>query len=246
VHRASLSRVQIYSPSGGAITSSLENTINTDATAFLGAAGKTTPGYTAMLNRLLANNASLASVTSIEAGVEIINTTGDLTLASNWDLSDFRYGPNSTAGDLTLRASGNLVFNFKASLSDGFGGPSIYGLWDAPLLPAGSTSWSYRLVAGDDFSGADYRDLQPLAGVAAGSGSLLLGKGSPRCPSTEAVRHPVPQSFQIITRRSARAMATSRFTRRGTCSCSIQSPRSTPPARRPRPSIILTHRSPAQ
>jgi len=192
---------KIYQPAGGNITSGLETQINTDGIAFLGAAGQTTPGYTAMLDRLLANNASLGGVTTIEDGAEIINPSGNLTLASNWDLSTFRYGPDSAAGDLTLRAAGNLVFNYKASLSDGFGGPSIYGLWDAPLLPAGASSWSYRLVAGADFSGADYRDLQPLGNVAAGSGSLLLGKGSPALPTTGNLTQRssiIPNYYQTI------------------------------------------------
>ena len=192
---------KLYQPAGGNITSTLESQINVDATAFLGAAGQTTAGYTAMFDRLLANNASLAPVTSIEDGAEIINPTDNLTLASNWDLSAFRYGPDSTAGDLVLRAAGNLVFNFKASLSDGFGGASVYGLWDAPLLPAGSSSWSYRLVAGADFSGADYRALQSLIDLAAGSGSLLLGQGSPALPTsgnTAQRSSIIPNYYQTI------------------------------------------------
>ena len=47
---------------------------------------------------------------------------------SNWDLSSYRFGPNSAAGVLTLRASGNLVF--YNALSDGFASSAF----DAELL----------------------------------------------------------------------------------------------------------------
>jgi filamentous hemagglutinin len=124
---------------------------------------------------------------TFSGGASITNSTGNLTLNNTWDLSTFRFGPGaSTAGDgagepgiLTLRAAGNLVFNYNtvtkkaASLSDGFEPTSSGngGLWQAPLQAAGNQSWSYNLVAGADPAAADYRR------VVSGAGSLQLGYG---------------------------------------------------------------------
>jgi filamentous hemagglutinin len=172
----------------GTIDSTVQSNVQANATAFIGAAGTTTNGYTAMFNRLLANNQLLAPITVIEAGAEIINRSGDLTLgssssttASDWDLSTYRFGPNSEAGDLTLRASGNLVF--YNALSDGFtAGTNSGASYDAvlmaqnPLLPVNEQSWSYRFTAGADFSASDFHRVQPLASLGSTTGSLLLGK----------------------------------------------------------------------
>jgi filamentous hemagglutinin len=167
----------------GALSSSVQNSVRANATTFVGAAGTTTPEYTAMMNRLFANNSGLEPVAIIEAGAEIINRTGNLTLgstsstaSSDWDLSSYRFGPNGAPGTLTLRAAGNLVF-FNA-LSDGFNSSA----YNATLLnansqlPANEQSWSYHLTAGADFGGADFHDMQSMSILAANSGSLLLGK----------------------------------------------------------------------
>ena len=45
-------------------------------------------------------------------------------------------------------------------------------------LPLNAQSWSYRLVAGADFAAADFHDVMPLASLAAGRGSLELGKNA--------------------------------------------------------------------
>ncbi len=108
-----------------------------------------------------------------------------------------RFGAaNSEPGDLILRASGNLVLGQAldpdsgetdfGSLSDGFNafdGSDNSSLIQASLLPAGSLSWSYRLVAGADFTAADTTRVLSQATLAAarngqGAGSILLGQGS--------------------------------------------------------------------
>jgi filamentous hemagglutinin family protein len=105
----------------------------------------------------------------------ITNSTGNLTLNNTWDLSTFRFGSGVNGGSggspdgdgsgepgmLTLRAAGNLVFNYNAasnaaaSLTDGFdtsitniGSPANQGalynnisqvstpIWTAQLMPA--------------------------------------------------------------------------------------------------------------
>ena len=166
----------------------------------------------------------------IEPGAEIINgdvtvNGGDLTLSTPWDLSQDHFTPNTTnagengtvAGALTLRAAGNVVFNYDpsdggASLSDGFDvavSPDADGqLWDAPLIPmVGAPSWSYRIAAGANFGSANYAALTPLDQLSAGSGSLLLGEGAPALPefpapegnnSQPSRRDILPYYFQTI------------------------------------------------
>jgi filamentous hemagglutinin len=165
--------------------------------------GQTFAGNAAgILSRLFnsnANGATLQALTSVEPGAEIINPTGDLTLTNTWDLSTYRFGPNVIAGAdgsgapgiLTLRAAGNLNFEFGASLNDGFDPsntiyPSSNPLWTAPLLAAGSQSWSYQIVAGADFSAANVTVTQSqsrLQTLGLG-GSVLLGQGAPSLPTS--------------------------------------------------------------
>jgi filamentous hemagglutinin len=173
--------------SGAAITTA---TLQSNATAFLGAAGTTTANYSGMFGRLLTNNAGLSSIVVLAPGIEISNLGGSISLGTttsaavnDWDLSAtsslFRFGTNSAPGVLTLRASGNL--EFYNTLSDGFtvaGGttPIVERMWMATLstlsqtLPVNTQSWTYRMSAGADFSSANFRDVVPLV-TKAGSGS---------------------------------------------------------------------------
>ncbi|HVU24583.1 MAG TPA: filamentous hemagglutinin family protein [Opitutus sp.] len=191
------------------ITSGVEASVMENGTTFAGHAA-------AIGARLAGGDAALASLLHVRPGAEIVNRSGDLTLASAWDLSTFRFGPDhAEPGVLTLRAAGNLIFDYSynsvtrvatvGTLSDGFGGSSTYGLWDAPLLPAGSQSWSYRLVAGADFAGADDRDVQALTSIGSASGSLLLGRNAPPVPLPSSPNAPtdtrqsmVPRFYQTI------------------------------------------------
>ncbi len=151
------------------ITSALQSSVMTNGTTF----GNASAAITA---RLLAANAALAPVLVVEPGAEIINRTGGLTLPSNWNLATFRFGPDSVAGGLTLRTSGNLVL--LGSLSDGFTTATYNStlLTQNLLLPATAQSWSYQLVAGADFSAADADRVQPLATLAANTGTIALGR----------------------------------------------------------------------
>ncbi|MFZ4599711.1 MAG: beta strand repeat-containing protein, partial [Terrimicrobiaceae bacterium] len=179
---------------GGLMTAAnnIQGSINANAQNFLGAAGVTTAGYTAMLNRLLgADPQGLLPVFVLAPGAEIIHRTGNLALGtsassetSDWNLATFRYGAKRAPGVLTLRSFGNL--NFFNALSDGFTTdgtlPIAERLFRAeltaqnPLLPINTQSWSYRLAAGADLSAADFQRVRPLASLAANSGSLQLGK----------------------------------------------------------------------
>jgi hypothetical protein len=184
-------RIYDLTASGGAISSTVQTNIRTDATNFLGAAGTTTANYTNITNRLLANNAGLAGLLVLAPGVEIINRTGDLTLGtssstttSDWNLSNFRFGARNAAGVLSMRAAGDLVF--YNALSDGFtptlASSDVSWLWTAllapqnALLPVNEQSWSYRLTAGADFTAADYSSVLPATALAAGKGTVKLGK----------------------------------------------------------------------
>jgi len=173
-----------YQPAGGSIDS-VKSQVTSDVAAF--------PTATIAAQLGITGNA----LYEIEPGVEIINPSGDLTLTNNWDLSTLRTGAG-LPGVLTIRASGNLIFN--GSLTDGFAfnsgsaenvSTSPY-TWD--LMPVGSQSWSYRLVAGAQFTGsgatpANFSEVQSLAALGLDNsalydasmpvGSLELGKTIP-------------------------------------------------------------------
>ena len=191
---------RIYDRTGiGTMNIALRELMNADSTAYINA------GYAAMETKLLAGSTLDPSLLVIAPGVEIINRTGNLTLGvanptaagstsaearstADWDLSAFRYGPKGAAGVLTLRASGDLIFN--NTLSDGFtpvtaSGPNGHSaMWLAELmdakttLPTNTQSWSYRLAAGSDLRAADFHAVVPNAG------SLLVGEFYPAVPNT--------------------------------------------------------------
>ena len=201
---------------GGAITSALETQIRNDGIAFLGANGVTTPGYTALMNSLIGANADLSAgglVTqgltfNVESGAEVINLAGNLTLgtassssSSDWNLASDRFGPDGTAGQLVLRASGNIVF--YNSLSDGFTGSQDTAsmLAQNPLLPANIQSWSYTLAAGANMNAADPDE------VVAGVGSVEVGKNDPQpyasSPGSKALTQTVLGNYYQVIRTGA-------------------------------------------
>jgi len=161
-------RVFDLTASGGTINAGVQTNVMNNGTTFGGATD-------AILARLFGGG-PLQGITSLMPGAEILNRTGDLTLAATWDLSTFRFGPANVPGVLTLRAAENLNFNFASSLSDGFGGgANSTPLWQQPLLAAGARSWTYHLTAGAETNAADYRTVQGLPGLPSGKGSLVLG-----------------------------------------------------------------------
>ncbi len=91
-------------------------------------------------------------------GVEL-TATGDLTLATAWDLLAWRFqapGQTPFPGTLTLRAGGALILD--ATLSDAFAFGALPGA--SPIaqpmdLLQPDRSWSYRLVAGADLDSPD-------------------------------------------------------------------------------------------
>jgi len=98
----------------------------------------------------------------VRPGIEE-QSDGDITLASEWDLSSQRYA--GQPGYLTLRAKGNL--NINQTLTDGF----VFG--DSGIVPLAGPSWSYRLIAGADLNSAGPFAVQ--RGVAKGSLTLAAG-----------------------------------------------------------------------
>ena len=182
---------------GSTISSAVKADVFANGTTFAG-------NSVAIMNRLLVNNAALEPVLAIRPGVEIVNPSGDLTLDTTWDLSTFRFGPQSQPGVLTLRAAGNLDFNYNAalhqfaSLSDGFDGSS----YSASLLPVGYESWSYRLVAGADLGAANSLQVEPLTLLSANTGSLLLGNNAqvigPIPNSNQLAQNIIPNFYQTI------------------------------------------------
>ncbi|MDX2079189.1 MAG: filamentous hemagglutinin family protein [Terrimicrobiaceae bacterium] len=125
--------------------------------------------------------------------------TADQLHTGDWDLSSWRYGSKGAPGVLTLRASGNVVFN--SSLSDGFAGitsnPSIdqghSQLWLAPLQSINSArpvplqSWSYRIAAGADLQSAGLGSIvspETLTASRGNRGSVWVGEFYPAVPNT--------------------------------------------------------------
>jgi hypothetical protein len=109
------------------------------------------------------------------SGVEV-SATGDLTLASDWNLSTARAG--GEAGVLTLSATGNL--NINSNLSDGFSHatPCTTAACNAtnpsPATLLADESWSYRLVAGADQGAAN--PLSVIRNESGGNVALAAGK----------------------------------------------------------------------
>ena len=204
----------------GTITSAVQTSIRTDGETFLGAAGSTTANYTSMSNRILGSDPQgLGPRFVLAPGAEIIHRTGDLTLGaanstptSDWNLQNFRFGPNRAPGVLTLRAAGNLTF-FNA-LSDGFAAvtPAAANgnsaLWLAPLmaqnplLPLNTQSWSYRLAAGADLTSGEFRSVQPLTALTDSSGFIALGKNLTQAAATGGnnalTSSLISQGYQVI------------------------------------------------
>lgn len=194
-------------------TGALSLTSDTQTKLAMTALPANTLGATVVLSP---NSSVTASGVTMKTGA-----LGDLTLAGTWDLSTYRYGPNvnpnkpgsGEPGILTLRAAGNLIFNYSlptskvlaaGSLSDGFGpvpATTGGGLWQAPLLPAGSQSWTYQLIAGADTKAANVRAVVPLTSLNAKSGSVQLGLNATNLftsssnPSTATL---IPQYYQTI------------------------------------------------
>jgi filamentous hemagglutinin family protein len=195
----------------GVMNIALRDAIHTDAQAFM-------TNESAIQSRLLGGSTdNLSAHTVVAPGFEIINTAGDLTLglanregtdniegksAADWDLSAMRYGSKNAPGLLTLRASGDIVFN--NSLSDGFVSvqpgaedPSIYTnnlsfeenghsrLWLAQLqtinsnLPTNFQSWSYTITAGSDLASANTKSILSRDLLEEGKGSVLVGEFYP-------------------------------------------------------------------
>ncbi|MHB1145920.1 MAG: filamentous hemagglutinin family protein [Thiobacillus sp.] len=102
----------------------------------------------------------------ILSGVEV-RSTGDITLAQDWNLKDSRAG--GEAGALTLRAKGTLKID--SNLSDGFSHATAYSAGTTPATLLADESWSYRLVGGADNGAAN-----PLAVVKDG-GDVALKAG---------------------------------------------------------------------
>ena len=179
-------------------TGTTERLIYNNGVAFLGSAGSESAGYSAMVDSLLGTGdpKNLGSLLVLAPGAEIINTTanGDITLGNSssnwsfdWNLADYRFGPKSAPGVLTIRGSGNIVF--WNTLSDGFtavsptqSGNGNSSMWLAPLmdinplLPVNTQSWSFRITSGADLTAADAAQVLKSAALGANKGSVRIGK----------------------------------------------------------------------
>jgi filamentous hemagglutinin len=188
---------RVYQPAGGSIDS-VEAQIDADGNNFSTVMGTSSPGPSPLFAGAVLTGPTPA--VNIEPGAEIINPSGDLTLASTWDLSQNRFGVNNLnqalPGVLTLRASGNIDIAFGASLNDGFTDPT----YEALLLNPGSLSYSYKIVSGADLTAANILNVQSTAALGH-TGSLLVGvqTGVPQVLSkTNAAADDLDTFFQTI------------------------------------------------
>src|SRR5262249_32172572 len=143
---AVLEGVKVYT---AGTTSSIQAAAEADADAFVGHGS-------AITSRLRVAGIAVA------AGIEV-RSAGDLTVDQDWNLAT-RAGH---LGTLSLLAAGNLIVN--GNISDGFSSADRSGI----LLA--QDSWNLRLVAGADLGAADALALKPLAGLAAATGSIIVG-----------------------------------------------------------------------
>jgi filamentous hemagglutinin len=186
---------------------------STVRTAVLASAATFGNADTAIKNRVA--SAFDASLVHVLPGLEIVNRTGSLDLSGIWDLSTARYGSAANyaerePGILLLRAAGNINLPYagtgSASLSDGFGTgtasiTTTTNLWNAPLLPQGSRSWSYQLVAGADLGAARTLEVKSADPGAATKGSIVIGNGAPAFASSLTTRQAtngVPLFYQVV------------------------------------------------
>lgn len=142
--------------SGGSGATLSLATVNADNTSFASHAGT-------IMSRLGKTDESSFH---LRPGVEI-RSTGDLTLAADWDL-----GASRAAGEpgmLTLRAGGDLKLN--SNLSDGFNAATPFSSGTTPATLLDGDSWSYRLIGGADIGAAG-----PMA-VKAEGGDVTLAAG---------------------------------------------------------------------
>ncbi len=102
----------------------------------------------------------------LSTGVEV-RSSGNLTLANDWNLATYRAG--GEPGVLTLRAEGDLLLN--ANLSDGFSSALTTG-----TLSSGE-SWSYRLVGGADVTAANPLAVADATALAPEQGDVVLAAG---------------------------------------------------------------------
>lgn len=145
--------VKTYTLNAGSSGATLSN--NADATQNLsladgGLLSTDTAAFASKAGTVATRLGASGNAVQVRAGVEV-DSTGDLTLNSDWDLHSVTWNSTNTPVNLTLRAQSNLIFN--ASLSDGFTALSGKAL---PLwTQAGGDSATLRLAAGADLTGAN-------------------------------------------------------------------------------------------
>jgi filamentous hemagglutinin len=148
-----------YENTTGVISDSDIVGMHGDANTFMA----TAPAILAGLGNVRGPKAQLVPGIEIDYNAQAAGAPTALSLQSDWGLDTWRFSPGSTSGSppaptsvpgvLTIRSSGDLLFNH--SLSDGFGDATN------SLLTATDDSWSYRLAAGADLGSSSLRAVRP-------------------------------------------------------------------------------------
>lgn len=158
------------------ITTAVINTINSDITTFMDTYGDSIK--TTLLSHLTGVDSSIFHLTP---GV-VIENSGDLTLANNWDLSSWRYG--GEVGVLTLRSAGDLTLN--ASIIDNTGNTSTS--YRTLRSSNAESSWGINLIAGAQLDSADLMAVVPEGTQGAANGTLTISSQKTVYTETGGVR----------------------------------------------------------
>jgi len=146
--------------------------------------------WNSQISTILGTDSNLSGVTTANFGAEIVNAHGDLTLTHTWNLSSLSTA--NIVGDLTLRASGNVIlqggtfnsatstYTSGASLTDGFSANASNptALWEDTLNT--TPSWSFNITAGADLTSADVYEVIPqVSSALTPVASLVIGYNGP-------------------------------------------------------------------
>ncbi len=154
----------------GVIDSSAINSIQTDLQSFITSATTSTNNVFSQLG------VEGDDAFQLKPAVEI-RSSGDLRLSADWNLGQEAWRFNGEAGELVLRAAGNLEIGNPASsfsageLSDGFDGVNSDTLRT-------DESWSFNLIAGADLTSANILAVHSSQEIDQDSGNLTIAAGT--------------------------------------------------------------------
>jgi len=126
---------------GGIVNGAL-GAISADGKSFLGAAGTTTAGYTSMVNRLTANNASITQNLVLAPGVELVNSLTPSNVTSSLNAANSTLVIANTGGSVLFPSgsgSNQIKVSTAATVTSQAGVVTTLAAGSTTTLAAGST-----------------------------------------------------------------------------------------------------------